>query len=187
MSIPEPPEYSRVKVAVNNLLQEADFKEKGLVGLVVPYPPAEDQLALYIKTSRKSLMAFEACIMFVERFTENSQPIPRQLVSWIRDIAYGRITCPKKSGKSRYDNWPRNIFIVDAIRFAQNGYISAQNRPLSTEDGKLFGEKCGLKPFRNDASVPHSGCDLVSELLLENFNIILGYGAVKTVWNNRRK
>lgn len=164
MSIPESPEYSRAKVAVIAYLQGEDLKATLADTVVIPWPPAEDQLPLYTNASRESLVAFEACIKFFERFTENSQPIPHQLASWVSGVLHGSITRPKSPGRSKHDHSNRNAVIRDAVRIA---------------------EEYGLLPTRSDAS--QSGCDLVSELLIENFNIPLGYGGVKSVWNNRRK
>lgn len=166
MSMPEPPEYSRARVAVNAYLQGENLMPTLADTVVIPWPIAEDRLALYLKASRESYLAYEACIKFSERFTQNSLPIPRELASWVIGVLNGRSTRPKKSGRKKYTNISRNYIIRDAVR------IAVEN---------------GLTTTRNDTSDPHSGCDLVSELLLENFNIVLGYEAVKTVWNNRRK
>lgn len=165
--MPEPPEYSRARVAVNAYLQGEDLAAKGLTGVVIPWPPAEGQVALYTNASRESPVAYEACIMFVERFTEYHQPIPRELASWIRAIAYGRITRPASTGRSKHDNSNRDAAIREAVRIA---------------------EEYGLKGFRSGNSKPphHSGCDLVGECL-EGFNIYLAYSGIAEIWKKRKK
>lgn len=173
MSIPESPEYSRAKVAVNAFLQGENLMPPLADTVVIPWPIAEDRLALYLNASRESFLAYEACIKFSERFTQNSLPIPRELASWAIGVLNGRITRPKKSGRKKYTNINRNYIIREAVR------IAVEN---------------GLTPTRNDAfdaSEHPSSCDLVSDLVSEILKDLgmkkLKYSGVAKVWESRSK
>lgn len=148
-----------VDTAVRDFLQGQDFSAKALTDfLVIPYPPDEQQIALYINASRESPACYDGCIKFIEKFAEDNQPIPRQLIFWALDVLRGRIAQPKKRGQSKYAKLGRDATIHEAVEIASKYGLTVDN-----------------------------SCALVSKILIDNFGISVGKEAVVTIWKNRKK
>lgn len=137
--------------------------------LVVPYPPKHEQLALYVRDSESSILAWEGCIKLIERYTIDSAPLPQPLAEFMFEVLHGTRSKPTKRGRSRYSKYLglRNNVLIKAVQCA----IAAESNLCAT---------------RNAASNQDSACDVVSECLAD-FNIHLSYDAIERIWKDRSR
>lgn len=134
--------------------------------LVIPYPPTDDQVALYVRESESSMLAWEGCIQFVERYISNSRPIPKPLAKFVITGLRDSKSRPTRRGRSKYTNMQRNFLLIRSIRLA----LEADPE---------------MNPTRNEASTTTSACDLVADCLKE-LGVYIEYTTVAKVWNNRQ-
>ena len=120
------------------------------------------KLAFIQENSEFNPYAHSALLQIIESMKEKNISLPEDLDQWHTKLLKGESSKPRQHGPSKYSNIGRDLHIAWAI------YIL---------------ELQGIKPTRNDASnSTNSGCDIVSEVLVNRIGISLSYEGVRNIW-----
>lgn len=92
--------------------------------------------------SETDTIAFDACKQLISKLTKQKTELPATLADWQNRYMSDEIKCPRKPGRKKATNEPRNFRIAQAV-------YSLAALP-------------GVTPTRNDASNHNSACDAVA-------------------------
>lgn len=107
---------------------------------------------------------YDLCTLLVETCANLHRPLPSPLAQFVLDVLYGKISRPTKNKQGgRPSKGGRDVAIIKAVAYT---------------------EARGIKPTRNTEGSPTSGCDIVSQCLVD-LGEPISYEGVKSVWRRR--
>jgi len=124
-----------------------------------------EALNTLISDSRSSVIAFDACVLLVQRFQVKG-PVPDPLIKFHKELLGDKRRRPRGRGRTRADKFLRDMFICEAI---EQAIAAAPSLGITY-----------------DYDPPHSACGVVSELMVE-CGYALSYVAIKKIWSARNK
>lgn len=108
--------------------------------------------------------SYDACFRMVEAFMALNRALPATLARFVLDVLQGKISRPTKN--------------------KQGGRPSKGDRDAAIIKAVAYTEARGIKPTRNTEGSPTSGCDIVSQCLVD-LGEPISYEGVKSVWRRR--
>lgn len=130
---------------------------------VLPDRPGE--VAEYVRASVWSYVAYENCVRWIERELECGRPLPPALVAFSVDLMRGRRKPPGGGrGRPKGRQMARDFTIAEAV-------------------AEALAAAPALRATRNDETAHRaSACDIVRDVLVEDFCRVFEYSTVKRIW-----
>lgn len=117
-----------------------------------------------VQNAARDQNGYDLCTLLVETYANLHRPLPSPLAQFVLDVLYGKISRPTKN--------------------KQGGRPSKGDRDAAIIKAVAYTEARGIKPTRNTEGSPTSGCDIVSQCLVD-LGEPISYEGVKSVWRRR--